>query len=874
MAGEDRLTALLAQAKDPAGTLGVTGIDFIQVLDPAVQTQLRVFFFLNPDELDDPIIATADLPVDIPSASVEIQSLSGGLRIPVVQATYQSILVGGRSRTVLDLTTAAPGDFSLYQLTLNTTAPPHLPDPRIDRFFNGLEFSFKQGCPSPLDCKPPDLDCPPEARVDFPVDYLARDFVSLRNALLDYASQRYPNWHETIEADLGVMLTEVMAALGDELSYIQDRYAREAHWETLTQRRSLRHHARLIDYPIDEGRSASTVLEMQVSPDAGASNSGGVFVVAGSLVWAPGDRPIPFEIGPGLAARTMGPPEQYWVHAAWNAMPVHVPDASQPCLPVGSTELFLVGHFPLDEHLPTPPANAAERLRFWEGRWMLLQTQPQDPSLPQRRHWVQIQEVEPTTDPLCLDAADQPLLITRLRWATEQALPFEVCLPDLSVHGNILNATAGETRSEYFATRLPETPLPADVQLALERQGPLDEIRCQRSLLYRYSLQQAETRGLGWLGEGAVAQPELELQEVDPTTLDPRSPPDFWHWQSTLLDSTGLQDHVTLEHGTWRRVIGFQRLGETIVHNDYASGAGFTLRFGDGEFGRIPDAGTVFRVRYRTGPGVQANLPADAVTQLAHPVNGTVSFALLNPDGTPAALDLATTAITNPFAITNGRDPQPAEEVKQLAPEAFRALTFRAVRPEDYAEIAERLPWVQRAGARFRWTGSWLSTFVTVDPLNAFELSPERRRELAQLMDCVRQVGREVFVRNPRYLNLDLEICFCVEPFAYLGQVQARVRDALLGAPPPGFFHPDRFTFGTPLKRSALEAAIQAVPGVKGVEQMRLRIRGVTDWRSFDELILTVGADQILQLRNDPRFPEQGSLRLIPRQAPTPKEDP
>ena len=44
-----------------------------------------------------------------------------------------------------------------------------------------------------------------------------------------------------------------------------------------------------------------------------------------------------------------------------------------------------------------------------------------------------------------------------------------------------------------------------------------------------------------------------------------------------------------------------------------------------------------------------------------------------------------------------------------VAPEAFRAVTYRAVRPEDYAEAAERLPWVQRAGATFRWTGSWLT---------------------------------------------------------------------------------------------------------------------------------------------------------------------
>lgn len=870
MPGEDRLTALLNQTV-------VTGIDFIQVVDPADQTRLRVFFLVEPDTLESPLIEMADLPVTVPPEMVEIVSISGGERlaqVPVISATYRQITFD-QPRTVLEIDTAEPGDFSIYRLTIRSAADPSQRETRIDRFFNGVEFSFKQGCPSLLDCKLPDPDCPTEELVDFPVDYLARDFVSFRNALLDFAAQRYPGWAEKIEADAGVMLAEIMAALGDELAYIQDRYGREAYLATATQMRSLRHHARLIDYPIDEGLSASTWLDLTVRETAG-----GVFVDAGSLVWAPaqGEAPIPFELGFGLLAEAetraavaaQGEefiPEQFWVHAAWNNLSVHIPDESESCLPVGATELFLQGHVPTDDQLPITPADETERLQFWQGRPMVLQTTPADPSVPRRRHLVHIVEIEQTTDPLCLDEGGQPLEITRIRWDDAEALPFELCLRDLRVRGNIVWATAGKTEREWFAIRpeaLPgEVILSDEVARAIERQGPLNDLECQRSVTYRYSLQQTETQGLGWLDHGGNLRPEIELQVVDAVSLAPPALEDFWHWQSTLLDSTRFQEHYTLEEGTWRRVIGFRRTGETIIHTDYASGAGFTLRFGDGEFGRIPDEPTVFQVRYRTGPGSQANLPADTITNLSDPLTNS-----------PSVLSGVIEAVTNPFAITNGRDPETAESIKQLAPEAFRALTFRAVRPEDYAEIAERLPWVQRAGARFRWTGSWLSTFVTADPLNAFELSTERQAELTNVMDCVRQVGREVFVHNPRYVNLDLEICFCVQPSAYPGQVQARVREALLGRsgirPEKGFFHPDNFTFGTPLKRSALEATIQAVPGVLGVEQMRIRARGITDWRPFDELIFAVGTDQIIRLRNNPRFPEQGSLRLRPRQEQQP----
>ena len=268
MPGQDRLTALCAladrldESNDPIPP-EITGIDFIQVADPQVQTVLRVFFIIDPDRLAVPFVVfppANPTDVDFPTGDVSIVSVSGGESLAearVVRATWTQVIVAGQSRVFLEVEVAEPGDFSIYRLTIDS--------PHIDRFFNGVEFSFKQGCPSNLDCKLRQPECPPPDLVDFPVDYLARDFTSLRSALLDFAAQRYPNWAEVIEADSGVMLAEVMAALGDEFSYIQDRFAREAYLETATQRRSLRWHTTLVDYPIHDGLSATTVLAIQAT---------------------------------------------------------------------------------------------------------------------------------------------------------------------------------------------------------------------------------------------------------------------------------------------------------------------------------------------------------------------------------------------------------------------------------------------------------------------------------------------------------------------------------------------------------------------------------------------------------------------------------
>jgi hypothetical protein len=51
---------------------------------------------------------------------------------------------------------------------------------------------------------------------------------------------------------------------------------------------------------------------------------------------------------------------------------------------------------------------------------------------------------------------------------------------------------------------------------------------------------------------------------------------------------------------------------------------------------------------------------------------------------------------------------------------------------------------------------------------------------------------------------------------------------------------------------------------VLAVEAIRIRARGVTDWRLFDETVFTVSDDQILRLQNNPRFPARGSLFVRP----------
>src|SRR5205814_10271891 len=103
-------------------------------------------------------------------------------------------------------------------------------------------------------------------------------------------------------------------------------------------------------------------------------------------------------------------------------------------------------------------------------------------------------------------------------------------------------------------------------------------------------------------------------------------------------------------------------------------------------------------------------------------------------------------AVTNPFAATGGADAETAQQIRDRAPQAFRAKPLRVVRASDYVVAAESLPWVLQAGTRFRWTGSWLTVFTTADPNARENLTIQQLEQLSDLLNRRRLAGYESYV--------------------------------------------------------------------------------------------------------------------------------
>jgi hypothetical protein len=809
-----------------ASSTTVNGIDFVELHN--VDAKKLHVHFLN---------AVSVIPK---SPATILATITGGDRIQGIQVNpidnTNDWSVDENGYALLQLTVSHAGDFSNYTLTLTTgtpapsgTAGTFIPLTTLDPMYCSAVFSFKALCPSDFDCALESDCCGPEEPPLPAINYLAKDFQSFKLALTDFSSQRYPSWQERSEADFGVMFMEALCAVADELSYLQDRVATEASLMNVTQRRSLVSLARLVDYAPSPTLSASTLIQCNVV---------GNTVPAGALISAttPDGERVPFEIGNGLNDSSSYPVSPLWndgIQPYWF-------DDSQQCLPCGSTSMWILG------------VGYGFEAQIAAGNFsLLIQTDLPGESI---REVVTLTSALELSDPIFLTRGN-PTPVTYISWGAADATKRDHDLTQTHLAGNLLNATQGQRFTESFAIGT-APPGAIGMPVAVARYGPNGN-DTKPNWIFRYPLSRSNPNqgSLTWLPSAATTDlavdPDLTapLPEVIVTQIQPE--PVSFAFAGSLLNAAATEPAFTVDPAAWRVVSTSQT--STQMQWEYDGDQGDTIRFGDGTFGAPPVGGDVFSVKYRVGLGAAGNLAPGAIQNVDPSASAWLS------------------SVRNPFVVTNGADAETPQHIQRMAPQAFRAVQFRAVTAADYQAAAETLPWVLKAGTSFRWTGSWLTVFTTVDPAAAgtsgASATEANQEDLINLLNRRRLAGYESYAPPPTLVSIDLIITVCVESGWLSSDVEAgilsRLADALQPNGIPGFFYADSFTFGTPLYRSNLEAAIQSVNGVNGVLDIEYRQRGATVVFQPLPPELQFGSNQILRVANDPNYPERGTIRVI-----------
>jgi hypothetical protein len=797
--------------------------------------------------------------------------IHGGARIAGIKLAAPPA-VGGSN--VLDLRVDRQGDFSPYLLAVGWTRSAegvwrHAFD-ALDRLFSVAPVNFRPGCAVDFDCLAED-DCPPRVFEEPVLDYLAKDYASFRQMLLDLVAQRHPAWTERSPADLGIALLELFAYEGDHLSYFQDAVANEAFLDTARQRVSAKRHAKLVDYRMHDGRNAWTFVHVRVAAKG--------TIGPGAQLLTRIATPLRFDRDPAVAVpvRPTAPPgavlnpitdEDHRTDPALaqvrvfetavsaglsplnNELRLHAWGNHDCCLPRGSTSAHV---YAVDAAAAAPKAVMPP---LKEGDHILLEEmlgpdsgKPTEAD-PAHRQVVEIEHVGAVTDTLFLAELDtatgEPkpasppatpataLPLCEVTWRRADALEFPLCLaatlPDgrrltrVSVaRGNLVLADHGRTvDGESYDYARPLTGA-STFRLRL-RQAP--------------QTMQIET------GEEPAAFPPVRERPVlrgSPRDAVPavairtrRGGVDTGSWWPVpdLLGSTQFQHHFVADvDGDGRAV----------------------LRFGDGEYGERLVGADRIEVWYRVGNGRTGNIGAEALAHIVKPAGAT---------GWPTV-----TAVRNPLPARGGTDAERIDHVREYAPAEFRSRQLRAVTASDYEAAALTIDGVAGAVASFRWTGSWYTVFVGIDPADAGDvvqdprgttrLSPAFSRTVHDGLSRYRLAGYDIEIRAARYVPLDLAVHLCARPGYFRGDVAHAVTVAL-----GRLFDPVHLTFGQAVQLSRIYEAIEGVAGVESATVTVFRRHGAAPAGELERGSLPIGPWEIARLDNDASEMENGTLTI------------
>lgn len=885
----------------------INGIHYVEVVDhegqPAGERQRR-------------LIVTFLRPVN-PPLTADNFVIEGGERVLNIMVEQAS---PGDREEEIELLVDRAGDFTLYKLHVldpDSGNPPDGYDPRLST----VEFSFKINCLHDFDCieELPGFT-PPLPEPD--LSYLAKDFNSFRQLMLDRLAVTIPQWRERNPADLGMVMVEMLAYVGDQLSEFQDIVATEPYLATARSRVSVRRHARLVDYPMHDGCNARAWVFLQAgSPIEVPRKTKLLTYIAG----------VPASISTGtnegkssyqkalshdtVIFETMAEASLFPEH---NQMPFYTWGDEDCCLPAGATTATLLGHF--------PNLAIGDLLLFEEIRG--AETGALADADAQKRHVVRLTSVRPVEDPLggvftAGFAETDAVPVTEIAWDVRDGLPFALCLStpasaEIAVaRGNIVLADHGVTLIEDLGDA-PDAILvkpatggrcePEETKMVPARFRPrLSERPLTQASPYLTSLLQIEGTEVPQLTA------DLDAGSVPPRILAalPRStsplPP------SIITQRSGEAWLVTVGE----RQIPIRLEGDTLfVYSDLPSASGLLRqdpRQTDPqiyleEITTLIDTGDIVepvnrweplrdllnttatdrrfvveiendgRTLLRFGDGIYGRRPQPndnpddhdkrfiATYRVGNGKSGNIGAETLAHIVTDIGDPLAVTFIRNPIAAQGGQELENIEQVRQSAPVAFRTQE-RAVTEKDYANVTTQHPLVQRAVATFRWVSSWYTVFITVDPIAGVPFDDKLEDELRTFIEPYRMAGHDVEFDAPVYVPLEIEMYVCVDA----DHPQRRVRDelrrlfstSLLPDGTRGVFHPDNFTFGQTVYLSPLYAAAMTVEGIAQLEIRVFKRQNETGTEARDAGKIVLQGREIARLDNDPNFPNNGVFHLI-----------
>ena len=661
------------------------------------------------------------------------------------------------------------------------------------------------------------------------INYLGRDYAAFTALMRSRVSQIVRDdsaWALDHPADPMTTLIEALAYAGDHLSFRQDAAGTESYLPTARHRLSLRRHARLRDYGVNDGCNARTAL---------------VFTVKNFGVIPAGMQVVTQQ--PGIVTMNLPKDQQLvastTVFETMGNLPVSLL-CNNLAYPLARAAAYTLEKGTIQAQLNTTQTGLVpgQLLAF-------VQTQaPAGVAQPFGAQVVRLLKVE------LLPNGNNPPYATIITWHPEDALARPLTIPaqqqpgTVQVYGNVGLADHGRTTEV--------TPLPAKAPSG-RGYRPMIEVEDPVSACPPPSFFAAYD-GSQDVTESALMVPSAAASLApDPTEAN------------LCVRMAGVRPGMAKVADIWtarQDLLATPAAGRAFAAapEDGFGGARrhLFLRFGDGALGEAPAPGTIFTATARVGDGQSGRVRANALIQIVGP-SPLISW------------------VTNPLPATPGQ-PEKNESVRLFAATSFRS-NVRGIEPADWERIAAADPLVTQVVAR---TGDDGYAPCTVG-ITTTGTNPDG---ITYPIAAARLMERAVLGAPPTIeQGIDIAVNIALVVYCVAGSNISAVRERLLrrigaGAKSdggPAHFHPASWPLGRPVLLADLFALLEADPAVAIVvgnpaQDPRVVFKTVTGTDTTADNVragrIAIGPGQRALAENDGFRPDLGIVRLYVAAAP------
>jgi hypothetical protein len=246
-----------------------------------------------------------------------------------------------------------------------------------------------------------------------------------------------------------------------------------------------------------------------------------------------------------------------------------------------------------------------------------------------------------------------------------------------------------------------------------------------------------------------------------------------------------------------------------------------------GTYGIAP-YNTTLTVRYLTGGGISANVPANSITSIINTAN--ITFNAVGLDPTLQTRILNSVAVTNPLAATGGKDGDTTDELRFNSLAAF-GTQLRTVTQDDYLVRALSLPSQYGSIAKIYLEPEKLENILpgeTPSILDLYILAYDGNKKLKPALDTLknnlktylsqyRVINDSIRIRDGYVINIGVEFDIIVLPEYINSEVLINCINAL-----KSYFEIDKWQMNEPIVLRDLYIMLDKIDGVQTVKTIHI----------------------------------------------------